>query len=247
MGWGQNPAYPYQEGTYFGDVFFANAHGVPGLNAYFCEGPDFAAGVVPGRIGTDQGPTPYKNPWGSGGRCDQHCTPSDQRTNGRADGYKACNGWNSTVTVYRQTTYTPNFIGGYEYQLTNAAGGKSVQVNSSYGNYTTAAACKGSLKTSTAQLFRITKEGSKWKLVLKSDPSKCIDSWWSNNLNVAGCSANASSQQFTVTADNKGRFRLQNVASSNKYLTLNGSGNLELQDGNGSDAQAWKIGAIDLY
>jgi hypothetical protein len=236
IGWGQNPSFPYQEGTYFGDLFQSGAHGIGGLNAYFCEGPDFVAGVVPGRIGTDQGPTPYKNK----GACRSYCTASDQVTNGRPDGYKACTGWNATVTVYRQPSYVPAFISGYNYQLTNAAANTSVEIEAG----TPRAKPKKTLTSAPTQLFKIVREGSFWKLVLKSDTSKCLDSYWGTSVNVAGCGGNNSSQQFEASADSRGRFTLANVANGKKVLAVN-NGNLEFQARNGSDSQAWKLGAID--
>jgi hypothetical protein len=243
IGWGRNPSYPNQEGTFFGNMMVKDAHGVPGVNAYFCEGPNFAAGVVPGRIGIDQGPTPYKNT----GLCQSYCTPSDAKTNGSPDGYKACNGWNETITVYRQSTYTPVFINGYEYQMTNGATNESVEIAGSGGNFTTKKAAKRPLNDGAGiQRFKIVSESGKWKLQLKADATKCIDSWWGTGVNVAPCTANNTAQQFTVNADSKGRFTLANVANGNKVLGING-GNLEFQTPNGSDSQSWKMGAVDVF
>jgi len=249
IGWGFNSSYPYQEGTFFGNLMIAGAHGLPGINAYYCEGPDFAAGVVPGRIGAGYQNAPYKNPFGTGGRCDQHCaTGGAPRSNGsRFDGYDACAGWNQTITVYRQGSYTPNFDSGYNYQLTNAASSNALQANGS-GYYTMGFAYPGLMTQTPAQLFRIVQEGSYWKLQVKNAPTQCLDTYWGTSLNVTGCSSNNSSQQFIATADSRGRFLLQNVATNNggaKYLTLNGS-TLDLEPANGQDNQAWKIGAVDL-
>jgi hypothetical protein len=250
VGWGYNPSYPYQEGTFFGNIMTANAHGVSGINAYYCEGPDFATGVVPGRIGAGYTGAPYKAAFSGSNRCDQSCsTGSAPKSNGsRADGYDACLGWNNTITVYRQGSYTPVFDPNYNYQITNAGASNAVQVNGS-GNYTTAPAAPGQMNKTPAQLFKIVQEGSYYKVQLKSDPTKCIDTYWSTTLNIAGCSANNSSQQFIATADSKGRFLLQNVATNNsgvKYLTMNGS-TIDLEPANGSDNQAWKLGAVDLF
>jgi hypothetical protein len=249
VGWGYNPSYPYQEGTFFGNIMTANAHGTPGINAYYCEGPDFASGVVPGRIGAGYTGAPYKNPFGTGGRCDQNCaTGSALKSNGsRYDGYDACSGCNATITVYRQTSYTPVFDNGYNYQVTNAAATNSLQFNNVNGGVIGYAG-QGLMTQTPAQLFKIVSEGSYYKVQLKSDTTRCLDSYWGTSLNVASCSANNSSQQFIATADSKGRFLLQNVATNNggvKYLTLNGS-TLDLEAASGNDNQAWKIGAVDL-
>ena len=132
------------------------------------------------------------------------------------------------------------FISGYNYQLTNAAANTSIEIEAGAPKART----KKALNQAPAQLFKIVREGSFWKLVLKSDPSKCLDSYWGTTINVVGCGANNSSQQFEAGADNKGRFTLANVANGKKVLAVN-NGNLEFQTKNGSDSQAWKLGAID--
>src|SRR5256885_15840221 len=104
LGWGYTPSYRYEEGSFFGNLFVTGAHGVAGLHAHYCEGPDFSAGVVPGRIGAGNTNAPYTNPFGTGGRCDLNCVggsaPKSKRT--RFDGDDACAGWDNTVTVFRQ-------------------------------------------------------------------------------------------------------------------------------------------------
>ena len=172
------------------------------------------------------------------GMCVNACTQSDQMTNGKADGYKACQGWNSTITVYRQNTYTPNFISGYEYQMTNSATNESIEI----ANGTPTKAPKKSLKDAGGlQRFKIVSESGKWKLQLRTDPTKCIDSYWGTGVNVAGCAAGSTSQQFSVGADSKGRFTIANVANGNKFLTINSSGNLEFQAPNGSDLPGLEV------
>lgn len=96
IGWGLNAAYPYQEGSFFGNIF------VSPPKIYYCDGRDFGASVVPGRIGYDPVNQPFVNPWGQGARCDDHCSksPSPYQTSG----YGACTGGNSKViTVWRQS------------------------------------------------------------------------------------------------------------------------------------------------
>ena len=103
INWGQNAAYPDEEGSFFGNIFVS-----PPV-AYYCNGKDFDVGVVPGRIGAGQTNAPYKNPFASPGYCRDHCTPADiPHAN---DGYKACDGYNHIVTVWRNAG-TPNGSGG---------------------------------------------------------------------------------------------------------------------------------------
>jgi hypothetical protein len=103
ISWNQNSAYPDQEGSFFGNIFIS-----PPI-AYYCNGKDFDVGVVPGRIGAGQTNAPYKNPFASPGYCRDHCTAADIPHQG--DGYKACDGYNHIVTVWRNAG-TPNGTGG---------------------------------------------------------------------------------------------------------------------------------------
>jgi uncharacterized membrane protein YgcG len=98
ISWNQNSAYPDQEGSFFGNIFLSPP------SAYYCNGKDFDVGVVPGRIGAGLGNAPYTNPFASPGYCRDYCTPADIPHQG--DGYKACNGYNHIVTVWRNAGST---------------------------------------------------------------------------------------------------------------------------------------------
>jgi len=107
LGWGQDPNYPNQEGTFFGNLFALN--NVSRVDAYYCNGPGFDKDVVEGRIGANQVGAPYRNMFASGYCNLNGCLPSDAKTNGVADGYKQCvmgegpmSAWNETITVWRQ-------------------------------------------------------------------------------------------------------------------------------------------------
>jgi len=107
LGWGQDPNFPNQEGTFFGDVFDLNYS--QKVDAYYCSGPGFDKGVVEGRIGANQVGAPYRNMFASGYCHINGCLASEARTNNVADGYKMCvmgegpvTAWNETVTVWRQ-------------------------------------------------------------------------------------------------------------------------------------------------
>jgi uncharacterized membrane protein YgcG len=104
INWSQNSSYPDQEGSFFGNIF------VSPPNAFYCDGKDFAVGVVPGRIGAGQTNAPYKNPFGSNGYCRDHCTPADIPH--QSDGYKACFGYNHIVTVWRNAGGTSSSSSG---------------------------------------------------------------------------------------------------------------------------------------
>ena len=53
---------------------------------YYCNGKDFAVGVVPGRIGAGNHDSPYKNPYSGSGYCR---TTAPAGSTHQADGYKA--------------------------------------------------------------------------------------------------------------------------------------------------------------
>jgi hypothetical protein len=114
VGWGQDTEFPNQEGVFFGNVFVLGAHGTDPLKApsYYCMGSKYNINPPAGRLGSKQTSPPYINPFGSANAaCSTYCTPSDTPYNN--DGYKACNGWNNAVTVWRQNlTVTGGVSGG---------------------------------------------------------------------------------------------------------------------------------------
>ena len=95
IGWGLNSTYPNQEGSFFGNIF------VSPPKMYYCNGRNFDAGVVPGRIGfDDQATKPYVDPWGYNAPCSGNCAAADYPY--ASSGYKACYGFNTVVTVWRK-------------------------------------------------------------------------------------------------------------------------------------------------
>jgi hypothetical protein len=116
IGWGQNSSFPYQEGSFFGNIFVNPPKG------YFCNGKDFSSGTVPGRLGVGQATAPYTNPFGTPGPCDWYCAKSSATTNGVADGFTSCNGYAHVVTVWR------NFDVSTQYKIVNKQNGKVLEV-----------------------------------------------------------------------------------------------------------------------
>ena len=96
VGWGTDPSYPYQEGSFFGNLFSTQTT----APAYYCEGRDFGVKPIPGRIGSAQTSPPYTDIYGVGNKCTTYCTPADYPH--AAEGSKACSGWNQILTVYHQ-------------------------------------------------------------------------------------------------------------------------------------------------
>jgi len=115
LGWGRSTDYPYQEGSFFGNIFTSPP------KAYFCNGKDFDQGIVPGRLGANQVGSPYLNPFGPGAYCKDHCTAADAPNNN--DGYKACLGYNHVVTVWR------NFDPSIPYKVCSRFDGQCLDVS----------------------------------------------------------------------------------------------------------------------
>jgi hypothetical protein len=114
IGWGRNSNFPYQEGSFFGNIFASPPQ------AYYCNGKDFDQGVVPGRLGVGQPGSPYVNPFGGSAYCKDRCVAADYPNNN--DGYKACHSFNHVVTVWR------NFDVNTYYKVCNRATGKCLDV-----------------------------------------------------------------------------------------------------------------------
>jgi hypothetical protein len=120
IGWGKSPNYPYEEGSFFGNLFPVNNT----WRGYFCLGTDYDQGSVPGRLGaTIPNTSVYVNAWPGGNcpltnsgsqpalnTCVRHSDGSgmDNCTNG-ING--ANNTWKHVVTVWR------NFDANTVYQL----------------------------------------------------------------------------------------------------------------------------------
>src|ERR1700735_5640995 len=78
IGWAVNPSFPYQEGTFFGNIIDTGPlidtgkPSVTGPAAYYCGGDGFSggsSGEVAGRLGSNQANSPYSNPFGNGVLC----------------------------------------------------------------------------------------------------------------------------------------------------------------------------------
>ncbi|HEY5447391.1 MAG TPA: RICIN domain-containing protein [Polyangia bacterium] len=121
LGWGKDPNFPFEEGSFFGNLFPStkNAAGQTVSNlggrdwmGFYCNGKDWDAGSVPGRLGQPIATNVYKNPFGSPNACGWGSV--DHSTNGVHDGFVSvpeqvsypAKTWNHVVTVYRN--FDPN-------------------------------------------------------------------------------------------------------------------------------------------
>jgi len=172
IGWGQNVNYPFQEGSFFGNIFVSPPKG------YYCNGRDFSWSTVPGRLGVGQSNAPYINPWGSGGPCQWNCTNSSGSTNGTSDGFTSCWGYSHVVTVWR------NFDANTQYKIVNKQNGKVLEVAGSSTSGGAAIQQRGYSGSSNQKWTIIQVAAGKYKVV-NVNSGKALDL------------ANASGAEFT--------------------------------------------------
>jgi hypothetical protein len=105
IGWDTSPQYPNREGTFFGNIFYANASSKV-VDAFYCNGPGFSTDTVPGRLGADQMGAPYSDPYTSTSDPTGDCRPCDET---RPDGPNRCRAdgvtFGSPITVWRGQTF----------------------------------------------------------------------------------------------------------------------------------------------
>jgi hypothetical protein len=161
IGWGSSPNFPFQEGTYFGNLFAQN---IPGN---YCTGKNMAAGDAKGRLGSPFGNNsaimnaPYGWQWDNASQqnvpsyCSQPtmpnlgCTAQNEGFSSCSDPapsapYSAGHRWNHPVTVYRNFEPTMLFkicnkYGGNIKCLGVAGGSSSSGANVEVRGYTGAA------------------------------------------------------------------------------------------------------------
>ena len=114
IGYGQSTDFPYQEGSFFGNIFIS-----PPV-ANYCNGKDFDSATVPGRLGVGQSGAPYTNPFGGNSQCSGYCVAAASPY--AADGYKQCQTNTHVVTVWR------NFDVATQYKICNKSTGKCLEV-----------------------------------------------------------------------------------------------------------------------
>jgi len=123
LGWGYSSDFPYQEGSFFGNIFVS-----PPV-ANYCNGSDFNSAVVPGRLGANQVGSPYKNPFAGAGYCRDNCVGVTSYTHWDAtgnpdvpDGFTKCGTRSRVITVYRE------FDAVTDYKLCNRQSGLCLDV-----------------------------------------------------------------------------------------------------------------------
>ncbi|HMF41186.1 MAG TPA: hypothetical protein VKQ32_10840 [Polyangia bacterium] len=239
IGWSTDTTnYPYQEGTFFGNIMTTGnlsnlgMPNVTGPAAYFCEGAGISAGVVAGRltVGAMYG-APYSNPYGTNVKCQDrngasgplHTNAADYTTNGVPNGYKtACSSqycWQNgeTITVWRNPNYSPVFDTVYNYTIVPQATTTSSMDTDSNGNLVQLSIPQAG--PGPDQKFQILRSNTThWKVVKANDHNKCAMPKGRATINgtqmsVVPCDGTPD-QDFDVTANaNNGGFALKHVPS----------------------------------
>jgi hypothetical protein len=238
IGWGQSTSYPYQEGSFFGNVFVS-----PPV-ARFCNGKDFDSATVPGRLGANAN-APYTDPFGTPGPCAGFCTASSSSTNGVADGYASCQGYTHVVTVWR------NFDVNTQYKICNKQNTKCLGV---VGSSKTAGAAieQRTFASGSNQKWTITQISAKHYKVVNVNSGMALDlTGGSTNDNTAliqsSYSGTASQQwSFTSLADQAGSYTINPPAktASTIWPALGGTADglaIQAITFNTNDAQKWYI------
>jgi hypothetical protein len=252
IGWGVDLTnYPYQEGTFFGNIMITGNYNHANYQApagFYCDGDGFASGsggVVAGRIGANT-TTVYTNPFGNGALCKNVCTPHYVGAIGSTiDGYTACSPpgipqFNTMITVWRGRTYAPVFDPGYLYRLDSIAYANSVETYNS-GTAPGTKVDGGAATGGANQKFHVLAIGSYWKIVPSNASGMCVDG--AGMAAVINACSGASSQQWAFEPDMTGNFKIRNAASS-YYLRLPVSAvgtQLTLVPSASSGDQLWKI------
>jgi hypothetical protein len=233
LGWGEDPSYPFQEGSFFGNLFTSPPQ------AYYCEGRDFDRGVVRGRIGGDQVGAPYVNPFGVGSPCYQNCTAADIPN--QNDGYKACRGYNHVITVWRD--FDPNT----RYVITNKVTNTVVDV-SNFGTTDGTNIWAWQSTGGTNQQWYIQRVSPGLYKIVSAYSSKCLD--------VAGFStaAEANVQQWSCSGNSNQLWRLNPKGAGwyevRSQLTANTANPMCLDikswsSANGANIQQYYCGAVN--
>jgi hypothetical protein len=239
IGWGQSTSFPYQEGSFFGNVFTNPPKG------YFCNGKDFNSATVPGRLGVTQSNAPYSDPYGTPGPCAAYCTPSSAKTNNVADGFSTCGGYTHVVTVWR------NFDVNTQYKIVNRQTQKVLEVA---GNSTSAgAAIQGrTFSGASNQKWTITQISNGKYKVVNVNSGKALD------LSGGSTSDGTALIQSTYSGASNQLWSFQSVPSQPGEYTIGPSAKLastiwpaagNTQDGapvaavtyNTADIEKWEI------
>jgi hypothetical protein len=272
IGWGVDPAFPLQEGTFFGNVMTTGLQPAIGLpttmspNGYFCAGHGISVSVVAGRLNASDINTPYMG-YGVDGMClNSESIVAGPTSPGKTDpdGFtRICAGAvcfenGEPITVWRNNFYLPGFDPTYRYFLSPMhvpvqLGSKALEVaGGSTFNGTPVQQNAGSGSIDSQQ-FAISRPGvaTPWQIALKIATNKCIGPVGNGTGNatmieVQDCNGGANQAWSISAAANSGGFTFINVAS-NRCLEVQPAFTdgalVYLSDCNGALNQTFKVAA----
>jgi hypothetical protein len=233
VGWGQNASYPYQEGSFFGNIF------VSPPQAYYCNGKDFDLGVVAGRLGATQSGTPYVNPYGSSSaQCSVFCAAHG------TDGFNSCPVWNPYATFSHVVTVWRNFDPNTQYKICNKSGGLCLDNAGSTADK--AKLVQSAYKGASSQKWNIVVTSTgKYKLTSVAS-AKAVATL--NGGTASGTAlmqttyTGASTQIWTILSlyADPGFYKIASSSNANLVVSPNGT-TPEVDTYIGADTQKWQI------
>ena len=218
IGWGTSPDFPYQEGSFFGNLFPNPWQG------FYCNGKGYDAGSVPGRLGEPIASNVYVNPYGG----NVECGSSGQCAGYGNDGYNSCNTsingqfktWSKVVTVWR------NFDQNTAYKICNyGTGGKCLAIEGS-STADNAAVEEQTYSGGNHQKFWILKTTAGKYKVVNINSGKAVD--------VSGSAM--VQKTYTGTASQQTAFNsLGSTGQSGRYTLIPSSGSAGFTFSSGND------------
>jgi hypothetical protein len=250
IGWGVDPAFPQQEGTFFGNIMTTGVQPAIGLpntispNGYFCAGHGILVSVVAGRLNASNINSPYM-PYGVNGMCLNSAsvvagptspgkTDPDGFTRICANGVCFENG--EPITVWRNNVYLPGFDATFRYFLSPMhipvqLGSKAVEVaggSTVNGTSVQQQAGSGSIDSQQFAILKNDQTTVYWKIATKIDTNKCIGPVGNGTGNatpieVQDCNGGNNQAWFVSAGANSGAFTFVNVASGRCLAVPSGS------------------------
>ena len=247
IGWGYDPGYPAQEGSYFGNVMRAGSDG--SLHAYYCNGRDYSKALVPGRLGADDTSTSTRTRSArvrSATAIAPSTPPPSPTAPAVVDGYSSCNGISNPITVWRKASYNPVFDDNYIYKLVSASSHLALDVYN-WGTGENTPVVQYTSYDQANQRFRIIQvASSEWKII-DMNSGKALTNRNGAIANVQINSYSGASTDNWALDDHNGHFIIRNKAT-NAYLHSPGSGlaaAVTQTSYNGNADTDWDLVAVD--
>jgi len=238
LGWGRDSNYPYQEGSFFGNIFQTGAPA-----AYYCNGADFDAGVVPGRLGANQVDSPYVNPQGPTALCAYQCAAAGGAPSPNNDGFSVCYGpagksYKHVVTVYR------NFVTSTSYKICNKQSGQCLGAN---GTASGSAVTQGAYASAATQKWTIAQVAAGKYKVVNASTGLALDMAGSKTAvgtSIAQATYTGSATQgwvFASVKDGSGFFQIFPSGTVNSALGIQTGSTIAIEQWGWNEDQKWTI------